>query len=336
MVLQIASGIVASLARPQGVETLRAAPAPSVNTRVDDIQAFTRDRQSVLAAGKLAGEIAALNGGKAMAGEGSRTLKAADGGLVEIKAALDRMKTLATDAKLTKYSDVEREIFNLEFGLKRDEITDIVNRTKYKGTKLLDGGGGAELSLAFNVGGGTASQDTITVKIAAATVAGLDAGLATADLLTITNATSAETVVLAAIVQAVGIRGQVGAYQEGMHGAATNANAKASVLGTEKADRLELQASADQSRFLATEIAEDNGIVNQGFQVLADAATFNALMGTISVATDGVTSSKLTSPASGQTTPASGPALPTPYQTSAQTAQSAARSTSAPSVTLDI
>ena len=322
MVLQVTSGIVASLARPQGVQTLRAAAAPSANTRIDDIQAFTRDRQAVMVAGKLSGEIAALNSGKAMAAEGSLTLKAADDGLVEIKAALDRMKTLAKDAKSTKYSDVEREIFNLEFGLKRDQITDIVNRTKYKGTKLLDGGGGSELSLAFNVGGGTASEDTITVKIKAATVAGLDAGLATADLLTITNATSAETVVLAAIDQALGIRGQVGAYQEGLHGAATNAEVKASFLGTEKAGRLELQASADQSRFLATEVAEDNGIVLQGFQILADAKTFNALIETISADTDDDISSGETSPA--------------PYQTSALPAQSAARSTSAPSVTLDI
>jgi len=322
MVLQVASGIVASLARPQGVQTLRAAPTPSANTRVDDTQAFTRDRQSVLAAGKLSGEIAALNSGKAMAEEGARTLKAADDGLVEIKAALDRMKTLAKDAKSTKYSDVEREIFNLEFGLKRDEITDIVNRTKYKGTKLLDGGGGSELSLAFNVGGGTASEDTITIKIKAATVAGLDAGLATADLLSVANATSAETVVLAAIDQDLGIRGQVGAYQEGLHGAATNAEAKASFLGTEKADRLELQASADQSRFFSNEVAEENGIVLQGFQILADAKTFNALIETISVDADGDASSGETSPALNRT--------------NALLAQSAARSLSAPSVTLDI
>ena len=322
MVLQVASGIVASLARPQGVQILRAAPAPSANTRTDDIQAFTRDRQSVLAAGKLSLEIAALNGGKAMAEEGARTLKAADDGLVEIKAALDRMKTLAKDAKSTKYSAVEREIFNHEFGLKRDEITDIVNRTKYKGTKLLDGGGGGELSLAFNVGGGTASEDTITVKIKAATVAGLDAGLATADLLTITDATSAETIVLAAIDQALGIRGQLGAYQEGLHGAATNAEVKASFLGGEKADRLELQASADQSRFFTNQVAEENGIVLQGFQILADAKTFNALIATISVDTDDDVSS-------GETPSA-------PYQTSALPAQSAARSPSAPSVTLDI
>ena len=322
MVLQVASGIVASLARPQGVQTLRAAPTPSANTRVDDTQAFTRDRQSVLAAGKLSGEIAALNSGKAMAEEGARTLKAADDGLVEIKAALDRMKTLAKDAKSTKYSDVEREIFNLEFGLKRDEITDIVNRTKYKGTKLLDGGGGSELSLAFNVGGGSAVEDTITIKIKAATVAGLDAGLATADLLSVANATSAETVVLAAIDQDLGIRGQVGAYQEGLHGAATNAEAKASFLGTEKADRLELQASADQSRFFSNEVAEENGIVLQGFQILADAKTFNALIETISVDADGDASSGETSPALNRT--------------NALLAQSAARSLSAPSVTLDI
>ena len=322
MVLQVASGIVASLARPQGVQTLRAAPAPSANTRMDDIQAFTRDRQSVLAAGKLSVEIAALNGGKAMAEEGARTLKAADDGLVEIKAALDRMKTLAKDAKSTKYSAVEREIFNHEFGLKRDEITDIVNRTKYKGTKLLDGGGGGELNLAFNVGGGSASEDTITVKIKAATVAGLDAGLATADLLTITNATSAETIVLAAIDQALGIRGQLGAYQESLHGAAANAEVKASFLGGEKADRLELQASADQSRFFTNQVAEENGIVLQGFQILADAKTFNALIATISVDTDDDVSS-------GETPPA-------PYQTSALPAQPAAPSPSAPSVTLDI
>ena len=322
MVLQVASGIVASLARPQGVQILRAAPAPSANTRTDDIQAFTRDHQSVLAAGKLSLEIAALNSAKAMAEEGSLTLKAADDGLVEIKAALDRMKTLAKDAKSTKYSEVEREIFNHEFGLKRDEITDIVNRTKYKGTKLLDGGGGGELSLAFNVGGGTASEDTITVKIKAATVAGLDAGLATADLLTITNATSAETVVLAAIDQALGIRGQLGAYQESLHGAAANAEVKASFLGGEKADRLELQASADQSRFFTNQVAEENGIVLQGFQILADAKTFNALIATISVDTDDDVSS-------GETPSA-------PYQTSALPAQSAAPSPSAPSVTLDI
>ena len=322
MVLQVASGIVASFARPQGVQILRAAPAPSANTRTDDIQAFTRDRQSVLAAGKLSVEIAALNSGKAMAEEGARTLKAADDGLVEIKAALDRMKTLAKDAKSTKYSAVEREIFNHEFGLKRDEITDIVNRTKYKGTKLLDGGGGGELSLAFNVGGGSASEDTITVKIKAATVAGLDAGLATADLLTITDATSAETIVLAAIDQALGIRGQLGAYQESLHGAAANAEVNASFLGGEKADRLELQASADQSRFFTNQVAEENGIVLQGFQILADAKTFNALIATISVDTDDDVSS-------GETPPA-------PYQTSALPAQSAAPSPSAPSVTLDI
>ena len=323
MVLQVASGIVASLARPQGVQTLRAAPAPSANTRTDDIQAFTRDRQSVLIAGKLSVEIAALDSGKAMAEEGARTLKAADDGLVEIKAALDRMKTLAKTAKSTKinYSDVEREIFNLEFSLKRDEITNIVNRTKYKGSKLLDGGG-AELSLAFNVGGGTASEDTITIKIKAATVASLDAGLATADLMSVANATSAETVVLAAIDQVLGIRGQVGAYQEGLHGAASNANAKASFLGGEKADRLELQGSADQSRFFTNQVAKENGIVIQDFQILADAKTFNALIKAISVDTDGDTSSEQT--------------LPAPYQTSAQPDQSAAPSPSAPSITLDI
>ncbi|MCZ6849400.1 MAG: hypothetical protein O7F75_11195 [Alphaproteobacteria bacterium] len=323
MVLQVASGIVASLARPQGVQTLRAAPAPSANTRTDDIQAFTRDRQSVLIAGKLSVEIAALNSGKAMAEEGARTLKAADDGLVEIKAALDRMKTLAKTAKSTKinYSDVEREIFNLEFSLKRDEITNIVNRTKYKGSKLLDGGG-AELSLAFNVGGGTASEDTITIKIKAATVASLDAGLATADLMSVANATSAETVVLAAIDQVVGIRGQVGAYQEGLHGAATNATAKASFLGGEKADRLELQGSADQSRFFTNQVAKENGIAIQDFQILADAKTFNALIKAISVDADDDTSSEQT--------------LPAPYQTSAQPDQSAAPSPSAPSITLDI
>jgi flagellin-like hook-associated protein FlgL len=327
MVLQVTSGIVASLARPQGVETLRAARTPSANTATDDIQAFTRDHQSLLAAGKLAGEIAALDGGKAMAKEGARTLKAADDGLVEIKAALDRMKTLAKDAKSTKYSDVEREIFNLEFGLKRDEITDIVNRTKVKGTKLLDGGGGAELSLAFNVGGGSAVEDTITIKIKAATVAGLDAGLAAADLLSVANATSAETVVLAAIDQAVGIRGQVAAFQEGLHGAATNGGAKAGFLATEKADRLELKASADQSRFLATEIAEDNGIALQGYQILADAKTFNALIETISVSAAGAAAAADTSSAG---------TSPAPYQSSAPAAQGATRSTPAPSVTLDI
>ena len=321
MVLQVASGIVASLARPQGVQTLRAAPAPSANTRTDDIQAFTRDRQSVLVAGKLSVEIAALNSGKATAEEGARTLKAADDGLVEIKAALDRMKTLAKDAKSTKYSDVERQIFNLEFSLKRDEITNIVNRTKYKGSKLLDGGG-AELSLAFNVGGGTASVDTITIKIKAATVASLDAGLATADLMSVANATSAETVVLAAIDQALGIRGQLAAYQEGLHGAASNATAKASFLGGEKAARLELQGSADQSRFFTNQVAEENGIIIQDFQILADAKTFNALIKAISVDADGDTSSEQT--------------LPAPYQTSTQPDQSAAPSPSAPSITLDI
>ncbi len=324
MVLQVASGIVASLARPQGVQTLRAVPSPSGNTRTDDIQAFTRDRQSVLTAGRLSVEIAALNSGKAMAKEGSLTLKAADDGLVEIKAALDRMKELAKTAKSTtiNYSDVEREIFNLEFGLKRDEITAIVNRTKYKGTKLLDGGGGAELSLAFNVGGGTASHDTITIKIAAATVAGLDAGLATADLMSVANATSAETTVLAAIDQVLGIRGQVGAYQEGLYAASSNAKVKASFLGTEKADRLELQASADQSRFFTNQVAKENGIVIQDFQILTDAKTFNALIKAISVDSDDDTPS--------------GKTLPAPYQTSAQPAQSASRSTPAPSVTIDV
>ncbi len=292
MALEIASGYIGSLARPSGAVARGAHVRPTVRPESSNLVGLIRDNQAVQAAGRIKGEIAAVASGKATAEHGIKFAKAATEGLDDIKANLDRMELIAKasystttvedtagNVVLLADSDQERAIYQVEFDKLRTEIDEIVDRTKFNDTKLLDGGGGASQSFSFRVGGGTADAtgNDVTISIKSLTVANLDSGLASADITTTTGATSAETVVKDAKGTLDDARGTVLGAQGRFDAAVRNADIRGSFLASEANARLEFGAIEDKALVLATNVAESNGITLDGFEVRAQGAAQSTL-----------------------------------------------------------
>ena len=171
--LNLISGLVAPTALPSQRSVAQTPTGTGTQLPVARTPLRANDGFSVAVGTNEAADIGALTGASRNAAEGASLLQVAATGLSEISDALTRMKELATLAKTTSYSRGERAIMNAEFAELSAEIDSIVDRTEFNDIKVLEG-----TSLAFKVGTGNASQDRITVSISAATVADLDADLA--------------------------------------------------------------------------------------------------------------------------------------------------------------
>lgn len=281
MSLEIGSGYIGSVAQPQGIVARGFHVRPGVRPESASPVGLARDAQAVLVAGRIKGEIASVARGQATAERGIKFATAATDGLDALKANLDRMEVIAKASHSTTKvkdkagniveladSDQERAIYQVEFDALRTEIDEIVDRTKFNGTKLLDGGGGASQSFSFKVGGGSADAtgNDVTITLKAATVAQLDAGLGGADLSTLSGATAAEAVVKSAQATLNDIRGTVLGAQGRFDAAITNGDTKVSFLKSEADQRLEFKAIEDAARALAGNVARSNGITLEGFE----------------------------------------------------------------------
>ena len=228
---------------------------------------LSRDRQALRTAGSFGAALGAVAAGAKAATTGKNLLAAAEVGIVAIEAVLAEMKTLAKTAKDTGtkasaagLSDTDRAILHSEFDALRTEIADIVNRTVFDSVKLLDGNGGASRSFSFGTGAGTEPGADTTVTIAAATTAQLATGLDTADLLTQTNGTAAEALVITAQQAAAGIKGALRADQGRLDVAAAIGAGVTAGAGAVRDAGLEYQGIVDAAREAANSIALDGGL----------------------------------------------------------------------------
>ncbi len=169
--------LISSLMVPPELPSQRsvARTAPGTDTQLPIARAPLRadDSFSVSLGATEAADISALSGARYNAAAGATLLQVAATGLGEISDALTRMEELATAAETSSYSRRERAIMNAEFDDLSDEIDSIVDRTEFNDINVLDG-----IDLDIKVGTGNASEDSITVSIAAVTVADLDSDLA--------------------------------------------------------------------------------------------------------------------------------------------------------------
>ncbi len=251
--LSLISGLVAptALASPRSVARTPTGTGTQLPVARTPLRAS--DGFSVAVGTKEAADIGAMAGASRNAGEGASLLTAADTGLSEISDALIRMKELATQAKTTSYSRGERAIMNAEFDQLRTEIDNITDRTEFSDIKALKG-----VSLAFKVGTGNASQDSITMSISAATVAGLDAGLASDTIADASSASLALTNVISAIDALKNIQASVDGTLVGFQSAQRNLTSGKNILNSLRTDLLERPIKIGTADFLA-------GLVSQEF-----------------------------------------------------------------------
>ncbi len=210
------------------------------------------DSFSISVGAQEAADIGALRGAGRNAGEGASLLQVAAAGLSEISDALTRMEELAEAAETTSYSRGERAIMNAEFDALSTEIDDIVGRTEFNDIKVLEG-----IDLDFKVGTGNDDQDSITVSISAATVADLDADLASDSIDDASSASDALTNVTNAIDVLSEIQASVDGAGIRFQAAQQNLTSNGNILTALRTDLLERPVTIGTADNLADLVSQE-------------------------------------------------------------------------------
>jgi hypothetical protein len=283
MALQLATGISGGLAQMPGMRSSAAAsstPKPTAG--------YQRDIGALRTAGQRSVQIASVDAGKLGIASALTDLAKAQSGVSEISDILDQMKALtnlATQKTVASATGIEtsdsdillaqglsttdRAHLQNGFDNLRAEITAIVARTTNDaGTVLLDGDGGASRTLTYTVGGSGDGGETLSVSIAAATVAKLATGLDSADLLTSANATTGDTLTSDAQDAATALATALKAQQNHASGAGSLVAGYGAAAGAEKNENLELKGVVDISSEVAAMTTRNIGsnAIGQNYQ----------------------------------------------------------------------
>ena len=185
--------------------------------------------------------------------DGVSVVQTAEGALTETHAILQRMRDLAVQASNDGSQDTNAKAdADSEYQALALEIDDIANKTKFGGTKLLDG----TFTKNFQVGAN--SGDTLSVAINDMTAATITGGVG--DLTTAANATTALTNVDTAIQTVSTERAGLGANQNRLEHKINNLNVAVENL------------SASESRIRDTDMAQEMVAFTRS-QILSQAGT---------------------------------------------------------------
>ncbi len=190
----------------------------------------------------MTAQIRGLNMAVRNANDGISLLQTAEGAMIEQTNMLQRMRELAVQAANGTLSAVQRSYLDVEFNALTDEINRIGNNTQWNGMRLLTGEMGLQSDgkIAFQVGAGTSSTETINIEIGRISsfanvtktvTAPAGAALKTNTSITITNSAGTSYTVTASIL-ATDTAAQVGAKLA----AAVNADKDASDVVKATAD----------------------------------------------------------------------------------------------------
>lgn len=132
-------------------------------------------------ANKLRSDIRALNQASQNASQANSLLQVAEGATNQIASIVDRMKELAAQSASDSVNSTGRALIQSEFEQLQQELTRIVDTTKFQGTSLLAGGGTTEnVTATTGLTGGTAGVQGALDAIAGISSASVTVGDAAA------------------------------------------------------------------------------------------------------------------------------------------------------------
>lgn len=169
------------------------------------------DAAGLAIANKLRTNVRSLTVAARNVTEGKSLLQIAEGSASQVENILERMKELATQAASAN-AGTDRDKLNAEFSQLKNEITRIVDDSKYQGTSLLS----SAYDATFQVGSTADASSSIRIQYNALTLTGL--GLEAADdaIDTAAHATTALTSIDTAIGTLSGVLGNIGAAMNRM------------------------------------------------------------------------------------------------------------------------
>ena len=158
---------------------------------------------------RLRSQVRSLDQAKRNANDGISLVQTAEGALNEVNSVLTRLRELSIQAANGSVSNQDKDTLNEEFTSLVDEIDRIAQSTEFNGINLLDG---SSASVSFQVGfGTTAGVDTLDVTLQAADETAL--GLASLDISSTGNTSTAIAAIDTAINTVSSLRGTLGAAQ---------------------------------------------------------------------------------------------------------------------------
>ncbi|MCQ8897806.1 flagellin, partial [Limnobacter humi] len=202
------------------------------------------------------------------ANDGTSLLQVADGAMGKIADNLQRMRELAVQAKNGSLNITDRTNLNREYVELGNEVNRITNGTTFNGNAVFSA---ANKSMAFQIGTGNATTDTLTVNLTDdATGAGNDlttiltngaasiqANLGGVD--TIANATTAITQLDASIDAITGIRAVVGAGQSRLEQVAAFADIQNTNLSTARGRIMDADFAKETAALTRSQILQQAG-----------------------------------------------------------------------------
>ncbi|MNB88216.1 Flagellin [compost metagenome] len=154
---------------------------------------------------KMNYQINGLNQAQRNAQDGISFLQTAEGDLTEVHSMLQRMNTIANQAKNGTYVTTDRNKLQLEVDQLLTEINRVTNNSKFNGVNLLN----TTAAVDFQIG--VTKGETLTVKLSKNGTTALKIDTIKVD--TVTNAGNAMSAIAAAIDTVSTNRAQLGAYQ---------------------------------------------------------------------------------------------------------------------------
>ena len=202
------------------------------------------------------------------ANDGISLLQVADGAMGKISDNLQRMRELAVQAKNGTLNATDRTNLNREYVELANEVNRVTNGTTFNGNAVFSS---ANKSMAFQVGTGNATTDSLTVNLthnAAATgndlttvltngAASIQANLGAVD--TVANATTAITNLDAALDAITGIRAVVGAGQSRMEQVVSFADISNTNLATARGRIMDADFAKETATMTRAQILQQAG-----------------------------------------------------------------------------
>ncbi len=188
----------------------------SLNTAVQRLSSGMRvnsakdDAAGLAIAERMNAQVKGMNVAIRNANDAVSLAQTAEGALGKVSDMLQRMRELAVQANNATNSSGDRTNLDAEYQQLGAEIGRTLSGTKFNGTAILAGGAG---SLAFQVGAGTTTNDTITITTSNLSTASNITGATGANITTVSAATSAIGALDTAIDAVTAERATYGAAQ---------------------------------------------------------------------------------------------------------------------------
>lgn len=196
---------------------------------------------------KMRAEITGLDVAQDNAQDGISLIQTAEGALSEVHDMLNRMYELVSKAENGTLNDTNRSEIDKELKELKNEINRIASTTEFNDVALLAGSAANSTDpkmITFKIGAGTAGDNSLAVKIDAATTGALGVNLVSAGQAT--AAASSLAMIESAIDKVSAIRGTLGANQNRLEHTINNlsvteenlTNAESSIRDTDVADEM--------------------------------------------------------------------------------------------------